>query len=134
MGARERYAPAPPYGLHAVFAPWTDDERGVGTLDETTFLTVRRDGDVPRPHTLERSDGYRVTGDGPAFHRFGSRVLYARFDLDAWVKAKRPQRGRKRRVMAPGSNHDRGASTRAGAKPLERFYAIAFPLRHWPPT
>ena len=28
-------------------------------------------------------DGYRVSGDGPAFHRFGNRVRYRRPDLDA---------------------------------------------------
>ena len=84
-------APAPPYGLCAVFAPWTDDDRGVGMLDETTFLTVRETATLLglSPRTL---DGYRVTGDGPAFHRFGSRVLYARFDVEAWVKAKRPRK------------------------------------------
>ena len=84
-------APAPPYGLSAVFASWTDDDRGLGTLDERTFLTVREAATLLglTPRTL---DGYRVTGDGPAFHRFGSRVLYARFDVEAWVKAKRRPR------------------------------------------
>ena len=84
-------APTPPYGLCAVFAPWTDDDRDVGKLDETTFLTVRETAALLglSPRTL---DGYRVTGDGPAFHRFGSRVLYARFDVEAWVKAKRRPR------------------------------------------
>ena len=83
-------APTPPYGLQAVFAPWTDDHRGVGRLDESTFLTVRETAALLgfSPRTL---DGYRVTGDGPAFHKFGSRVLYARFDLEAWVRAKRPR-------------------------------------------
>ena len=33
--------------------------------------------------------------------------------------------------MAPGSDQDRGAGTRAGTKPLERLHAIAFaPLGH----
>ena len=84
-------APTPPYGLQAVFAPWIDDHRDVGRLDESTFLTVHETAALLRlsPRTL---DGYRVTGDGPAFHKFGSRVLYARFDLAAWVKAKRPRR------------------------------------------
>ena len=81
--------PVPPYGLHAVFAPWTDDDRGVGTLDETTFLTVCEAATLLglTPRTL---GGYRVSGGGPAFHRFGSRVLYARYDIKAWAKAKRP--------------------------------------------
>ena len=33
-------AAVPPYGLHAVFAPWSGDERRVGRFDERTFLTV----------------------------------------------------------------------------------------------
>ena len=36
--------------------------------------------------TLRR---YRVTGDGPVFHRFGGRVRYRREDLDAWAAARR---------------------------------------------
>ena len=38
------------------------------------------------PRTLE---GYRVTGGGPAFHRFGNRVRYRRSDLDAWAAKRR---------------------------------------------
>ena len=38
------------------------------------------------PRTLDR---YRVSGDGPAFHRFGSRVRYLAADLEAWVSARR---------------------------------------------
>ena len=34
-------------------------------------------------------DGYRVSGDGPAFHRFGNRVRYRRADLDAWAARRR---------------------------------------------
>ena len=34
-------------------------------------------------------DGYRVSGDGPAFHRFGNRVRYCRSDLDAWAAKRR---------------------------------------------
>ena len=34
-------------------------------------------------------DGYRVNGDGPAFHRFGNRVRYRRADLDAWAARRR---------------------------------------------
>ena len=36
--------------------------------------------------TLNR---YRVSGDGPVFHRFGGRVRYRRDDLDAWAAARR---------------------------------------------
>lgn len=38
------------------------------------------------PRTLDR---YRVNGDGPAFHKFGNRVRYARADLEAWASARR---------------------------------------------
>ena len=38
------------------------------------------------PRTLDR---YRVNGEGPAFHKFGSRVRYARADLEAWASARR---------------------------------------------
>ena len=38
------------------------------------------------PRTL---DGYRVSGEGPAFHRFGNRVRYCRPDLDAWAATRR---------------------------------------------
>ena len=38
------------------------------------------------PGTL---DGYRVSGAGPAFHRFGDRVRYRRSDLVEWA-ASRP--------------------------------------------
>ena len=38
------------------------------------------------PRTLE---GYRVSGGGPAFHRFGNRVRYRRSDLDAWAGTRR---------------------------------------------
>lgn len=34
------------------------------------------------PRTLEK---LRVNGGGPRFHKFGSRVIYARADLDAWA-------------------------------------------------
>jgi len=52
--------------------------------DERIYLTTgeaaRRLGLSAR--TLRR---YRVTGGGPAFHRFGGRVRYRRADLDAWA-------------------------------------------------
>ncbi len=34
-------------------------------------------------------EGYRVSGDGPAFHRFGNRVRYCRPDLNAWAAKRR---------------------------------------------
>ena len=38
------------------------------------------------PKTLER---YRVSGEGPEFQRFGSRVRYLLTDLEAWASARR---------------------------------------------
>ena len=38
------------------------------------------------PRTLDR---YRVTGDGPVFHRLGSRVRYLLADIEAWAQAGR---------------------------------------------
>ena len=34
-------------------------------------------------------DRYRVTGEGPVFHRFGTRIRYAQADLDEWAAARR---------------------------------------------
>ena len=38
------------------------------------------------PRTLDR---YRVSGEGPVFHKFGSSVRYARSDLQSWAEARR---------------------------------------------
>lgn len=77
----------PPYGLPAAFPPWTGDDAEIGKLDEKTFLTAQEAAGLlgVSVQTLKR---YRMTGAGPAFHKFGDRVLYARFDLDAWAKAR----------------------------------------------
>ena len=34
-------------------------------------------------------DRYRVTGEGPVFHKFGRRIRYALADLEAWAGARR---------------------------------------------
>ena len=36
--------------------------------------------------TLKR---YRMTGEGPVYHRLGGRVRYRREDLDAWAGERR---------------------------------------------
>ena len=56
--------------------------------DESGFFDTRRAADyLALSHrTL---DGYRVSGDGPAFHRFGNRVRYRRSDLDEWAAKRR---------------------------------------------
>ena len=38
------------------------------------------------PRTLDR---YRETGRGPAYHRFGQRIVYRRGDLDDWAARQR---------------------------------------------
>ena len=49
--------------------------------DDSGFFDTRRAANYLglSPRTL---DGYRVSGDGPAFHRFGNRVGYRKSDLD----------------------------------------------------
>ena len=56
--------------------------------DESGFFDTRRAADyLSLSHrTL---DGYRVSGAGPAFHRFGNRVRYHRSDLDEWAAKRR---------------------------------------------
>ena len=56
--------------------------------DESGFFDTRRAAAYLGlgPRTL---DGYRVSGAGPAFHRFGNRVRYCRSDLDAWAARRR---------------------------------------------
>ena len=77
----------PPYGLGAAFAPWTEDYVGIRKLDGKTFLSEREAAAVVglSHRTLNR---YRITGGGPVFHKLGSKVLYARFDLEAWTEAR----------------------------------------------
>ena len=81
----------PPYGLGAAFPPWTDDDEQIPKIDERTFLTPREAATFVglSSKTLE---SYRVTGEGPGFHKFGRRVLYARFDLEVWAKARLSRR------------------------------------------
>ena len=58
------------------------DEHDTGFFD--TARAARYLGLSPR--TL---DGYRVSGAGSAFHRFGNRVRYRRSDLDEWAAKRR---------------------------------------------
>ena len=55
---------------------------------EAEFMDTRQAADwLGVSHrTLE---GYRVSGGGPAFYRFGNRVRYRRADLDAWAAKRR---------------------------------------------
>ena len=44
---------------------------------------------------------YRVTGEGPAFHKFGGRVLYARFRPGGLVEGATPAGPDGRSLTAP---------------------------------
>ena len=78
-------APPPPAGWRA--EPKEEGGKGMNgngnkylsTRDAATWLGLS-------PRTLDR---YRVSGDGPAFHRFGGRVRYLAADLDDWASARR---------------------------------------------
>ena len=54
----------------------------------TSYLSTRQAAEYLglSTRTLDR---YRVSGDGPVFHRFGGRVRYLRVDLDAWAATRR---------------------------------------------
>ena len=56
--------------------------------DDGNYLSTRRAAAFLglSPRTLDR---YRVSGEGPAFHRFGNRILYRRDDLEAWASERR---------------------------------------------
>ena len=56
--------------------------------ERTNYLSTREAAEWLglSTRTLDR---YRVSGDGPVFHRFGGRVRYLRADLDAWAALRR---------------------------------------------
>ena len=51
--------------------------------EEITFLDTQQAAGILglSAKTLAR---YRVTGEGPVFHRFGNRIRYLRDDLKVW--------------------------------------------------
>ena len=63
---------------------------GVAACDEPAFLTTRQAAAylTLSPRTLDR---YRAAGKGPAFHKFETRVAYARADLEEWARARRKE-------------------------------------------
>lgn len=56
--------------------------------EERKYLTVR--GFAER-YGLSKStiDKLRLRGEGPSFHRIGSRVLYRITDIDLWMETRR---------------------------------------------
>ena len=65
-------------------------QHGDSTMNDIDdpFLSTRRAAAVLglSPRTLDR---YRASGDGPAYHRFGARIVYRRADLHDWAAARR---------------------------------------------
>jgi hypothetical protein len=74
-----------------VETPPADRDSGPAACGHPTFLTTRQAAAflTLSPRTLDR---YRAAGRGPAFHKFETRIAYARADLEAWAKERR--RGR----------------------------------------
>lgn len=60
-----------------------------GGYDPPLGLGIDRSCSNCLGHSDRTLDGYRVSGDGPAFHRLANRVRYRRFDLDAWAAERR---------------------------------------------
>ena len=56
--------------------------------EEPAFLTTRQAAAFLSlsSRTLDR---YRLAGKGPSFHRFGTRIAYARADLEDWAARRR---------------------------------------------
>ena len=66
-----------------------EEEGGTGMYENGTKYLSTREAAAwlgLSPRTLDR---YRVSGDGPAFHRFGGRVRYLVADLETWASARR---------------------------------------------
>ena len=87
VAARRHVASGRQRGLDAL----SQRERGgleVHFVDDSGFVNTRRAEAYLElsPRTL---DGHRVSGEGPAFHRFGNRVRYRTSDLDLWAAGRR---------------------------------------------
>lgn len=57
-------------------------------MEEINYLTTHQAARMLglSAKTLAR---YRVSGNGPVFHRFRRRVLYLRADIEAWAATRR---------------------------------------------
>jgi len=58
------------------------------TQPENPYLTPKQAGEflALSPRTLEKM---RTIGGGPAFHKFGRRISYARSDLIQWAQGRK---------------------------------------------
>ena len=77
----------------------TEETNYLNTLQAAAYLGLST-------RTLDR---YRVSGDGPVFHRFSGRVRYLRVDLDAWAVTRR------RASTSDDGSGERPAEAPAGA-------------------
>ena len=83
-------------------------KKGNGMTDEGTIYLNTREAAGHLVLSTRTLDRYRVSGDGPVFHRFGGRVRYLRADLDAWAASRR------RRSTSDDGTGDRPALAGAG--------------------
>ena len=86
---RERLADVPdPFDGKWDAAQATPEGTGGDPRKEANYLDTREAAAWLglSPKTLER---YRVSGEGPVFHRFGARVRYLLEDLEEWASARR---------------------------------------------
>lgn len=70
---------SPTQGDRSMDTPMQQEATYLSTREAAAFLGLS-------PRTLDR---YRVTGEGPMFFKFGSRVRYLKADLEAWAQARR---------------------------------------------
>ena len=68
--------------------PSITNEGDTPMRDDTTYLDTRAAAAHLglSPRTLDR---YRVSGEGPAFYKLGTRVRYRLADLEAWAESRR---------------------------------------------
>lgn len=89
-----------------------DDDTQEGDSDMThangEYLSTRKAAAALglSPRTLDR---YRETGRGPAYHRFGQRIVYRRDDLEDWAARRRVPAADEPPSDGGGSDAPRGA-------------------------
>lgn len=95
-GSEEAAASLAPDPAALVETTPADRDSEPAACEHPRFLTTRQAAAflTLSPRTLDR---YRAAGRGPAFHKFETRIAYARADLKAWAKERR--RGR---PLSPG--------------------------------